>query len=350
MPLINAFDSITTAAPIKSSVIVLFGNDNTLHSWILEQLCGKESEDDRVDLSGDTAEWRDLRDELNTSSLFAQDSNRWVVLHDGDKFVEKNRDLLESYFAKPNDSNRLVLRVNTFAANTRLYKAATASHTAVHCGIPQIKSGKSSRPDTISLVNFLVGPVAARCQCKLQKTAAECLIDLVGTDIGFLFNSLAKASLYLPVGGTVNEAHVREYVGGWKSKTTWEVIEAAATGKAGEALQHLGKMLDGGERPLALMPQFAWSLRRLAMAEAALDYGDRTGRKIPLTAALQQAGFRAWDSQKGEQQIRQIGRARTSALMRWLLEADLKLKLTHSTDERGRWVLEELFLKLASAS
>ena len=348
MPISNAFDILNSPPAEWPAVIVLFGPDNTLHSWILQQLCGRNSPDDRVDLSGDTVQWRDLRDELNTSSLFSMDSGRWCVLHDADKFVEKHREQLESYVNKPNLSNKFVMRVTSFPSNTRLYKAAVAQQLAILCGMPQIKSGNSSRPDSASLITFLISSVAARCQCKLQKSAAETLIELVGTDVGFLYNALAKAALYVAPGGSVTEAIVREYVGGWKSKTTWEVIEAAATGKSGEALKHLGKMLDGGDPPLALMPQFSWSLRRFAMTEAALDYAERTGSKLPLSAAMQQAGFRAWDSSKGESQIRAIGRARTSLLLQWLLEADLKLKLTHSTEDRGRWVLEELFLKLAA--
>jgi DNA polymerase-3 subunit delta len=45
--------------------------------------------------------------------------------------------------------------------------------------------------------------------------------------------------------------------------------------------------------------------------------------------------------------MRQLGRDRARQLLTWLLEADLKLKGSHSAAPRDRWVLEELVCKLA---
>jgi DNA polymerase-3 subunit delta len=314
---------------------------------MLSRLCGREANEDRRDFDG-VPEWKNVRDELSAGSLFSMGQPRWIVIHDGDDFVEKYRDALEGLAQKPS-ANRLLLRMTTFAANTRLYKAVNAQHLAISCSVPQIKSGKSSRPDLGSLREFLITFVAPNHQCKLEKGAADVLIELVGSDLGFLSNAIAKAALFAPPGGKVTESMVREHVGGWRGKSTWEVIDAAATGQAAESLKHLARMLDEGEHPLALLAQFAWSLRRLAMANAAIAFGDQVGTKVTLAAALEQAGFRAWDSGKGESQLRQLGRARANRLMAWVLDADLKLKLTHSDPERGRWVLEELFLKLATA-
>ncbi len=347
MAQLNALDVLAQPPKTWASVIVLYGTDSTLHSWVLNQLCPRDSDEDRVDLAGDQLEWRDLRDELSSGSLFTVDGQRWVVVPQADKFVEVHREALEAYVLKPSRSTRLVLRLNSFPANLRLYKAVAAEQQAIQCAVPS--SGKGNKPDLARLQSFLVDYVAPKHQCKLQKSAAESLIEMVGYDLGFLSNSIAKLALHLPIGGTINESMVHEIIGGWQLKSTWDLIDAAANGQAADALKHLNRMLDDGNAPLALLPQFAWSLRRLAMANAAVAYAERTGKRQPLATSLAQAGFKnSWESQRGEKQLRQIGRQRASQLMGWLLDADLKLKLTHSDEKRGRWVLEELFLKLAS--
>jgi DNA polymerase-3 subunit delta len=51
--------------------------------------------------------------------------------------------------------------------------------------------------------------------------------------------------------------------------------------------------------------------------------------------------------EKAERQLVQLGRARASRLYRWLLEADLALKGSHSSPPKARFVLEHLFARMA---
>src|SRR5205814_672870 len=67
-------------------------------------------------------DWRDVADELATASLFGG-SPRLVVLERADAFVSTNRQMLEDYVARPRATGVLVLDVDDWAANTRLYKA-----------------------------------------------------------------------------------------------------------------------------------------------------------------------------------------------------------------------------------
>ena len=65
---------------------------------------------------------------------------------------------------------------------------------------------------------------------------------------------------------------------------------------------------------------------------------------------LEQAGFRAYPKgalENAERQLKQMGRERAGQIFRWLLEADLALKGTHSSPVLARWVLEQLILRLA---
>jgi DNA polymerase-3 subunit delta len=69
-----------------------------------------------------------------------------------------------------------------------------------------------------------------------------------------------------------------------------------------------------------------------------------------LAQALQLAGVPNWPAilEKTERQLKQLGRERAGRLYRWLLEADLALKGSHSAPQRARLVLELLLLRLSS--
>jgi DNA polymerase-3 subunit delta len=128
------------------------------------------------------------------------------------------------------------------------------------------------------------------------------------------------------------------------------LIDAALDGQAAEALKQLDRLLQTGEHPLAMLGPIAWSLRRFAAATRAYERAERQRRPIALREALLQAGFRTWPAgalERAEGQLKQLGRQRAGALYRWLLEADLAIKGSHSSPERARFVLERLVLKMA---
>ncbi|WP_164102869.1 DNA polymerase III subunit delta [Candidatus Laterigemmans baculatus] len=342
---VEAFD-LLAAPPDEATlppVVVLFGEDATLRGWVLRELT-RHGDAETVD--GESAVWRDVRDEVSTASLFDAGERRVLIVRGADPLVKKFRPELEDYVARPSTAGRLFLEVQSFPSNTRLYKSADKEHLVVHCAVPT-GSGKSKRPDLTKLRKFLTSTVAPRHQCRLTGAAADLLVDLVGTDIGMLDTETAKLALYAEVGGEISDVMVRDIVGGWRAHTTWETIDAAAAGNAAEALRQLDRMLASGEQPIALLPQIAWSMRRLGLATAAIDHAERTGRRMPMATALQAAGYRPFELKKVEGQLRLLGRERGRKILGWLLEADLKLKGTHSTTGPDRLVLEEFFLKLA---
>ena len=85
------------------------------------------------------------------------------------------------------------------------------------------------------------------------------------------------------------------------------------------------------------------------MATAVVDELEAGGRRGSPQEGLRASGFRGSpnDLKKAESQMKQLGRDRARQLLPWLLEADLKLKGSHSSPPRDRWVLEELVCKLA---
>jgi len=245
----------------------------------------------------------------------------------------------------------LILEVDDWPANTRLYKALDQSGLQIECRPPQ-KKGKSKDIDE---------PAPREVDCRLGPVAPSSWTDERGcaafarshwANVGLLDQNLAKLALLVPPGGKASADDVQEIIGGWRGKSIFELADAAAAGETSAALTQLDRLLHAGEHPLAVIGSLSWSLRRYAAATRLYQQAERAGRKIPLREALTQAGFRDWpvgSIAAAEKRLQQLGRHRAGNLYRWLLELDLSLKGSHSPDDRARWELEQLLLRLAKA-
>jgi DNA polymerase-3 subunit delta len=296
-------------------------------------------------------DWRDVADELATVSLFGG-GPRLVMLQRADGFVTANRQRLEEYVAKPRTSGVLLLEVDDWPGNTRLYKAVDQAGLQINCRPPERQQGKTKSLDEGAIVKWIVSWGKSQHQVSLDRESAQLLLDLTGPSFGVLDQDLAKLSLLVKPGEKVTAEDVQQIVGGWRTKTTWDLVDAAASGDAGDALVQLDRLLQSGEHPLALVGSISWSLRRFAAATRIFQQAERRGDKLPLKEALSQAGVRDWPFgalAAAEKRLMQLGRQRAGRLYRWLLELDLALKGTHSADDRARWALEQLILRMSKA-
>ncbi|MEO1525403.1 MAG: DNA polymerase III subunit delta [Planctomycetota bacterium] len=339
----HAFEFLTggSEGPIDFAVAGLFGADSTLMGWVTSRLTGDA---DVLSVDGPTARWVDIRDELRTASLFDMGEQRTVVIREADKFVSNNRADIEKYLATPGSSTRLVLQFESLASNTKVYKSLDKAHTLVCCSG---ETGKKTGATAGSRRKFLQSFVADRHHCKLAAGAADTLVEMLGEDIGFLETEIAKLSLYLEPGETIDEALVRDVVAGWQGKTIWQITEAIAAGNAAEAIRQLDKLIAGGQPAIALLPQIAWSLRRIGLATASHVHGERLGRKRPLEDSLTKAGLRPHEIPRAVSDMKRMKREKAIQLLPWLLDADLRLKGTHSADGRDRFMLEQFVTRLA---
>ncbi|MEQ8788462.1 MAG: DNA polymerase III subunit delta [Pirellulaceae bacterium] len=359
MPTVHAFDFLEQPpASTSAGVVVLFGDELFLRRRALIRLRAVLLGEDHQDVpfatfSGGEAEWRDVRDELSTVSLFGGGGRRLAVVEDADSFVTQHREQLGQYAERPCGGSTLLLIASAWPANTRLYKQVDKSGLQIDCRPPQVKKGKRSEIDEPRIAKWLVEWGLAEHAIQMTSRAASQLLELVGPELGLLDQELAKLALHVDSGGKVTPELVHEVSGGWRIKTTWDLVDAAADGDAAEALRQLERLLQSGQAPQGLLPPIAWSLRRYAVATRIFQQAERQRKRITLVAALQQAGFNDWPRgtlAKAEQRLKQMGRDRAGRLFRWLLEADLQLKGTHSNAERGRLALETLMLRLARST
>ena len=355
MGTMHAFDYLEDPSAVACPpVCVLFGDEDFLKRLVEQHLrtsiLGNELDAPFTTFDGESAEWRDVADEIATVALFGGGARRLAIVESADDFVSKFRDKLEDYVEKPKRTGVLLLDVGTWASNTRLYKAVSKQWLQIDCRLPQKTVGRRTELDEGRLTKWLVDWTKDHHSVVLMPAAAKLLVELVGPQLGMLDQDLAKLSLFVGPKEKITSDLVQKVVGGWKAKTIWEVIDAATNGDAAEALRQLDMALQSGEHPQALFGQIAWSLRRFGVATRIFEVTERRGQRIALRDALLQAGFRDWPQNAlagAEQQIKQLGRDRAGKMLQWLLEADLAMKGSHSAPDRARFVLEQLFLRMA---
>jgi DNA polymerase-3 subunit delta len=324
-------------------LVAVYGDESFLKHLVLAELkrrtaTADDAEFSFLELDGEKALWRDVATELSTMSLFGG-GRRVVLLEEADKFVTAYRDKLEDYAAKPASTSVLVLEVGAWPSNTRLYKAFAAAGLNIQCVAP---------PEA-QLVRWLTGWAKERYAAKLQTDAAESLVDLVGAELGLLDQELAKLA---SAAGTepITCELVDKFVGSWRTKTAWEMIDLMVEGRGAEAIGQLDRLVAAGEHPIALLAQMSTTLRRFAAATRLVEEAETQGRRPQLRALLQQAGFKPFVVDRAEKQLQQLGRQRAGSLYESLLEMDLALKGRSSSPGRSRLVLETLAARLSTTA
>ncbi len=319
-------------------VCVVFGDEAFLRRQSLRKLReavlgGDEGDFSLTAFEGRTAELRDVLEELATVAMFG--GRRLVVVEEADEFITRNRADLEEYVARPSPTAVLALEATSWPSNTRLYKAVAAEGLAIDC----------TAPAAAQLARWLGGWAKQNHAVELPQAAAEMLVETIGAELGLIDQELAKMAP-MAEKGKISEELVGRMVGGWRTRTAWEMLDAALDGNVAEAMLQLDRLLLRGENPIGLLAQISASLRRFAAATRLILQAEASGRRIALRAALEQAGLRAFVLQKAERQLRTLGRRRGGQLYRWLLEADLDLKGYSQIPPRH--ILERLIVRLSS--
>lgn len=342
MPAVHAFDFLAekTHAPAPTCC-VLFGDEPFLKGLSLAELRrlvlgADEAEFALTRFDGRNAEWRSVADELFTVGLFGA-GRRLVVVDDADDFVSDHRAQLEETVARANRTGTLVLIVQSWPGNTRLAKQVAASGLAIEC----------KSPPPARLMKWLTTLARDRHDARLERDAAEILLEIVGPELGLLDQNLAKLAAAAN-GQPITAERVQQLVGGWRAKTAWDMLDAAVEGRSGQALIELDRLLLSGEAPIAIMGQIGATLRRFAAATRFIEQTETASGRPNLRQALELAGFKSFVAQKSETQLRKLGRERAGKIYAWLLEADLALKGSSSTPARARIVLEQLVVRLGA--
>lgn len=320
-------------------VMAVYGDDSFLRRQSLLKIREAVLGHDEGDFSfstfdGDVIELRDVLDELATVAMFGG-VKRLIVIEDADSFVSRYRSQLEDYVSRPSRTGILALELASLPSNTRLYKQVSAEGLAIDC----------SAPTESRLSKWLIDWAKRQHKVQLNSAAADVLVDLTGPELGLLDQEIAKLAISLGEEKQITPELVARYVGGWRAKTVWEMLDAALDGKLPEAMQQLDRLLASGEQPIGILGQISASLRRFAAATRLILQAETFSRRVTLSNALEQAGVKPFVLQKAERQLRRLGRRRGAQIYQWLLDTDLALKGNSSMPPR--LILEQLILKIS---
>lgn len=295
-----------------------------LKRWAL----GEEDAYGLSEYAGDGADWPAIHDELATLPFLGP--RRVVIIENADPFVTRFRGQLEKYAPRPFSTGVLVLTVKTFPATTRLAKLLT--ETTITCKAPA--SAKMS--------SWCIEWARSQHGKQLTQTAAQMMLDLVGSDMGLLDQELAKLAVYVGKGARIDTDDVDRLVGRSQSANVFKVFDAIGSGRAADALAILDQLLGQGEDPFGVLGAFGWQLRRLAKAARLAISGTSMGE------AMDRAGVAQWPDARraAEQLLRHLGRRRASQIFDWLLEIDLGMK--GSSPLPARTLLERLLVRMAA--
>ena len=313
-------------------VCVIVGEEPFLRAEVLRELVHKTL-GAANDLSvasrfqGDSASLAEVLDELRTVPLF--EKKRIVLIDGADPFVTAHRKDLEAYVEKPSASGLLVLLSKTWPSNTKLAKAIESTGLTID----------TKSPKDPELVAWLISWSKTRAHAKLDKDAANLMLELVGPEIGLLASEIEKLAVFVGPSGHIQRSHVASMVGTGRVENVWQILNAATTGKTREALTEMDRLLASGEHPVGLLAAMTASLRKVHHAGAL-----RLQRWEP-TAACREAGIPPFAVEMTMKQHTHLGPSRVAGLPQQLLAADLDLK--GNSPLPARVIIERLIVELS---
>ncbi|MEN0112057.1 MAG: DNA polymerase III subunit delta [Planctomycetota bacterium] len=332
------------------ALTVVSGEDGFVRGEVVRALRERLVGDGDADLdwrvfTGAEAEWVDVADAVQTRSLFGGGGRQVACVEEADPLVTRSRDAIEAFAQRGGGS--VVLCVKSLPGNTRLGKAVAAHGLHVRCAPPT--RGPEVAKHRRDAAAWLTGRAQATHRVTLGPGVIDLLFDLLPMSVGLIDQEIARLALLAGDDATLPVDAAREHVGGWRTQTAWELIDAAVDGDAASALRQLDRLLLSGEQPIGLLAQVGSTLRKFAAAATHYAQSSRGGRGA-LGPSLKAAGFPPFKLGDAERQLRQIGRVRAEQLTGWLLDADLAMKGYNSQPDRARIELERLLVRLSRAA
>jgi len=203
----------------------LVGADAFLQTQKLREILASLPADaQRIDVDGERAELADVLDELRSFAMFG--GAKVVVVTNGDEFVTRFREQLETYCDHPADSATLVLRLNSLPSNQRIYKIIAKNGEITKCAPPADRE----------IVPWVIGRAKSEHKLAVTPQAAEMLKDLIGDDLGRMDNELSKLALQCE-NGKADVADVATSVAFQREQEMWNMTDEIAAGHTTAALR-----------------------------------------------------------------------------------------------------------------
>ena len=209
----------------------------------------------------------DVLDELRTLPFLTQ--KRVVLVRDADKFVSRNRELLEKYFENPSPTGILILTVSKWDSRTRLARK-----------LPKVGELITITPPKAWQVPAKLVQYAADAHDKtLSKAAAEMLIELTGEELVRLYGEIDKLALFVQDKKLISPEHVASLTGNNRLFDIFNVIDSIIAGNVTRSVNQLRKLFAADRYAgYKVLGAFAFHFRKMFNAKVLLEKGYHRGR------------------------------------------------------------------------
>jgi len=188
---------------------------------------------------------------------------------------------LEEYLEKPNASTTLVLVASEIDKSRRLTKRALAAATVTEFSLgPSDAKAPGMAREVRAAAVALVQEEIAKAERTIEPAGIQLLVQRAGSDVSQLRGDLERLLLYTQGQKRISAEDVDEVISSEIAvEDEWAVVNAIGNGDAGRALREVGRRLDRGDSPHAVLGQLRW------WVSVRLAEGD-PGRVKPAVEAL----------------------------------------------------------------
>src|SRR3954471_1835056 len=270
-------------------VYALVGADAFLQTQKLREILSQLPKDaQRIDVDGERAELADVLDELRSFAMFG--GGKVVVVENGDEFISRFREQLETYCEHPADSATLVLRVNSLPKNQRIAKVIAKNGAIEECAPPSDRE----------IVPWVLNRAKSVHKLTVTPAAAEMLKDLIGDDLGRMDNEMAKLALQCE-GGKADVGDVQGSVAFQREQEMWNMTDEIAAGHTTAAVRRWRQLVQMDSS--AEFRAVTWLGMWLEKAIKALAMKQRGANAFQIAKDL-----RLWPADKGAAFVQTAGR------------------------------------------
>jgi len=258
----------------------------------------------------DDIDERGLIAELRTPPLFTD--RRIVLLRRADKFeLDDKRSPLAEYIERPVDTSLLLMAASEIDRRKRLYKLVLKSGTVVDCKKLDRRTGPQ-----------FVAAEAAEAGKRIDRTAVDALIELVGADAAMLANEIRNLVHYVGDRESITEDDVMMMTASLREESIFTLTDAIADRDVGVALAALDQLFSDGAEPVYVLVMIEWLLRRLYSARFAVDKGTSPEK------AAETVGVPPYFRRKFAAQVNRFTLPELVHLLDLLLDTDIELRQT----------------------
>jgi len=252
---------------------------------------------------------------------------RWESVSKGET---DSLDRIAQYAADPVPSCVFVLSALKLDGRKKLSALAKKGNWWVPCD-PISRTG---------IPSFIAARAADR-GVQIASSAAELIVEVVGTDLAALVDAIERLCLFVGPEGKVDEDAVGTCLVRIKASTVWELVGAISRRDLGRALEALDAVYDPKDRGLPIVGTWAWSARQMLRFESSLRAG------LPPAQAAQAAGVPPFRANELADQCKRVPR---QELERWLdVIAGVDMALKGGSKRPPKAILEHAILSLCKS-